>query len=261
VRITRVAVTVESDADSVAEMENAIDDAVQTQRSLLLAGDATVSNANARGQRTVSYRPDLPIADGQITRVDFSVEGSRVNEREAQAEIEDWFPSANLSRMAKSSNDFPSSLGCTPSLLALLCFALLVAILVASISGENTGESATFATNSNAATIVPAPNNPTLPPAQPALPVIDCSQIGDEAQRQQCQQAQGGPLCENGCSAYPLRCELQVLKGDIDKQSGQKLYYIQQHPQYTQVLIEPETGERWFCSTQAAEQAGWTPAP
>lgn len=260
VRITRLTVTVESTTDSVAQLESVIDEAVQTQRTALMAGNATVSAANPSGQRTVSYRPALPIDGGQITRVDFSVEGRRVNTREAQAEIEEWFPSANLDRMAKSSNDFSNALGCSPSLLALLCFVLLVLVLIASISGENANESSILATTSSAVNAVPALATSAAPLAQPVVPALDCSQLADEAQRQQCQQEQGS-LCENGCSRYPLQCELQVLKGDIDKQSGQKLYYIQQHPQYTQVLIEPETGERWFCATQAAEQAGWAPAP
>lgn len=259
VRMTGLTVTIESENDSVTAMQSAIEAALAEERAALLAGAPTISDVNERGQRTIIYQPNLPTEAGQIIRLVFSVEGSRVRPNVAQAELEEWFPRAELSPMTKSSSDQQSALGCSLPFLALLCFVLLAAVLIASISGGPSGESTQQVLEANPAATVPNATSVAPPPAQVVVPAVDCSQIADATQRQQCEQ--GATLCADGCIEYPLGCELLVLKGEIEKQSNQKLYYPQQHPQYSQILIEPETGERWFCSTQAAEQAGWRAAP
>jgi hypothetical protein len=260
VRVTGVSVTIKSENDSVTLMQSDIASALDDERAALLAGDPTVSDANERGQRVISYQPNLPTAHGRITQLAFTVEGKRVKPSVAQAEVEEWFPKAQLSSMSKSSSDQQSALGCSLPFLALLCFVLLAGVLIASISGQPSGESVEQAVEANPVVAAPTNTPGVAPlPAQVVVPAADCSQIADAAQRQQCQQ--GATLCAEGCLEYPLGCELLVLKGDIAKQSGQKLYYAQQHSQYSQILIEPETGERWFCSAAAAEQAGWIQAP
>lgn len=47
-----------------------------------------------------------------------------------------------------------------------------------------------------------------------------------------------------------------AIKGNISK-DGRKLYHEEGMPNYPQVKINEEVGERWFCSVEEAEEAGW----
>lgn len=50
-----------------------------------------------------------------------------------------------------------------------------------------------------------------------------------------------------------------LIAGNINSQ-GRKLYHTPDSPQYGQVRIDEAKGERWFCSPEEAEAAGWTRA-
>jgi hypothetical protein len=52
-------------------------------------------------------------------------------------------------------------------------------------------------------------------------------------------------------------CEL--VKGNIDAK-GRKLYHLPGMKNYNQVKIDEAKGEKFFCTEQEAQEAGWTKA-
>lgn len=51
-----------------------------------------------------------------------------------------------------------------------------------------------------------------------------------------------------------------VIKGNLDKNSGRKLYYLPDCAQYKFTLVEKDIGEDWYCTPEEAEKAGFTKA-
>ncbi len=51
----------------------------------------------------------------------------------------------------------------------------------------------------------------------------------------------------------PKNC---LIKGNINNK-GEKIYHMPGQKYYSQTVIEPEKGERWFCTEQEATSAGW----
>ncbi len=49
-----------------------------------------------------------------------------------------------------------------------------------------------------------------------------------------------------------------AVKGDISEGGG-RVYYLPNQPAFARVRIETDKGERWFCSADEAEAAGWVP--
>lgn len=47
------------------------------------------------------------------------------------------------------------------------------------------------------------------------------------------------------------------IKGNISKKNASKWYFLPSHPQYSQVKIDRQSGERCFDSEQQAKSAGW----
>jgi micrococcal nuclease len=62
-----------------------------------------------------------------------------------------------------------------------------------------------------------------------------------------------GGSCPGGCVTPPAGC---VIKGNINSR-GEKIYHVPGGKYYGQTVIEPEKGERWFCSEAEAASAGW----
>lgn len=46
------------------------------------------------------------------------------------------------------------------------------------------------------------------------------------------------------------------IKGNISS-SGEKIYHLPSCPYYDKTVISEEKGERWFCSGEEAQAAGW----
>lgn len=46
-----------------------------------------------------------------------------------------------------------------------------------------------------------------------------------------------------------------VIKGNISDNG--RIYHLPHHQHYDATVINEDRGERWFCTTQAAERAGW----
>lgn len=52
-----------------------------------------------------------------------------------------------------------------------------------------------------------------------------------------------------------------VIKGNISIETGNKLYHLPGMEDYESTVIDPATGERWFCSESEAISSGWRKAP
>lgn len=48
-----------------------------------------------------------------------------------------------------------------------------------------------------------------------------------------------------------------TIKGNISIDSGEHIYHVPGQRYYSQTIIRPEYGERWFCSEDEARAAGW----
>jgi micrococcal nuclease len=60
--------------------------------------------------------------------------------------------------------------------------------------------------------------------------------------------------CPQGCVTPPPGC---VIKGNISSSTGEKIYHVPGQRYYEQTKIEPEKGERWFCTEEEAMANGW----
>ncbi len=60
--------------------------------------------------------------------------------------------------------------------------------------------------------------------------------------------------CPQGCVTPPPGC---VIKGNISSSTGEKIYHVPGQRYYEQTKIEPEKGERWFCTEEEATANGW----
>lgn len=60
--------------------------------------------------------------------------------------------------------------------------------------------------------------------------------------------------CPNGCTYHPPGCE---IKGNISISTGEKIYHVPGGEYYDECVINPDYGERWFCTEQEAIDNGW----
>lgn len=60
-----------------------------------------------------------------------------------------------------------------------------------------------------------------------------------------------GPICD-----YSGTCE-PVIKGNISKTTGEKIYHVPGGEFYDKTVIDEAEGERWFCTEQEAIEASW----
>lgn len=52
-----------------------------------------------------------------------------------------------------------------------------------------------------------------------------------------------------------------TIKGNISKDSGNKIFHLPGMKDYDSTVISPEKGERWFCTEAEAISKGWRKAP
>ncbi|RWC23234.1 MAG: thermonuclease family protein [Mesorhizobium sp.] len=64
------------------------------------------------------------------------------------------------------------------------------------------------------------------------------------------EQSTGFGLLGSGCN----------VKGNISVNSGEHIYHVPGQKYYTQTVVNPAKGERWFCSEAEARAAGWRKA-
>ncbi len=63
--------------------------------------------------------------------------------------------------------------------------------------------------------------------------------------------------CLNGCRSYVEGCD---IKGNISFVTGEKIYLVPGQGFYEETKIDPDYGERWFCTEQEAKANGWRKA-
>jgi len=51
-----------------------------------------------------------------------------------------------------------------------------------------------------------------------------------------------------------------TIRGNISKKTGEKIYHVPGCDYYEQTRIDPNRGERWFCTEDEAVAAGWRKA-
>jgi len=47
------------------------------------------------------------------------------------------------------------------------------------------------------------------------------------------------------------------IKGNVSIETGEHIYHVPGQEHYSETIIRPEFGERWFCSEAEARNAGW----
>lgn len=52
-----------------------------------------------------------------------------------------------------------------------------------------------------------------------------------------------------------------VIKGNINQDTGEKLYHLPTCRHYNQIVLEADRGEKYFCTESEAKKAGFTLAP
>jgi len=82
-----------------------------------------------------------------------------------------------------------------------------------------------------------------------------CEKNNDVVAQQQIRESQNA--CPNGCEAAPPGCE---IKGNISA-TGVKYYHLPSDQDYAGIRIQPEKGERWFCTVDEAQRNGWKLKP
>ncbi|APG87563.1 succinoglycan biosynthesis protein (plasmid) [Sinorhizobium americanum CCGM7] len=50
------------------------------------------------------------------------------------------------------------------------------------------------------------------------------------------------------------------IKGNMSYRTGERIYHVPGQEYYSQTRIDFLSGERWFCSEEAAREAGWRKA-
>ena len=48
-----------------------------------------------------------------------------------------------------------------------------------------------------------------------------------------------------------------AIKGNISYDTGERIYHVPGQQYYSKTRISLRRGERWFCSEEAAREAGW----
>jgi hypothetical protein len=67
----------------------------------------------------------------------------------------------------------------------------------------------------------------------------------------------GNNGCSNGCTTHKSGCD---IKGNISFNSGDKIYHVPGQNFYNETEINPNKGERWFCTEAEARANGWRKA-
>ncbi|MDK1376773.1 MULTISPECIES: hypothetical protein [unclassified Sinorhizobium] len=69
-----------------------------------------------------------------------------------------------------------------------------------------------------------------------------------------------GALALFGISQYVSPIPGCDIKGNISYRSGEHIYHVPGKEYYSETRVDFLSGERWFCSEDAAREAGWRKA-
>lgn len=121
-------------------------------------------------------------------------------------------------------------------MLALVLFLLAVLL---SLWGSGSREST--------APPVPVELPPPASP-EPEPPVF----VPEEAPPPDDEEAAEG--CPEGCEERLPGCD---IKGNASYRTGEWIYHLPGQQFYSQTVIDPGQGERWFCTEEEARENGW----
>lgn len=62
--------------------------------------------------------------------------------------------------------------------------------------------------------------------------------------------------CKDGASPLQIQDGCQI-KGNISFSTGEKIYHMPGQEYYDKTVIDESRGERWFCTEEEAQKAGW----
>lgn len=106
-------------------------------------------------------------------------------------------------------------------------------------------------------------------PAAPAPPLVSSVGAGSGGKPSYAAMAAGAAAAGGGgsqqqqqqvsLSAAAGSCSGPLIKGNINSK-GQKIYHTVNSGQYMRVIIEENKGERYFCTEEEAQAAGWVAA-
>jgi hypothetical protein len=88
--------------------------------------------------------------------------------------------------------------------------------------------------------VPPAPETPS-PSVPAALPVIVIAEPELDG-------------CPRGCETPPPDC---TIKGNLSYRTGERIYHLPGQQYYGKTVIDPGSGERWFCTEAEARANGW----
>lgn len=103
------------------------------------------------------------------------------------------------------------------------------------------------------------PTQTALPPTATALPPTEAPTATLPVRSVEILPTDTAPapasICPQGCTEEKPGCD---IKGNINS-DGEKIYHTAVSSSYKNTKIDPSKGERWFCSVEEAQAAGWRP--
>jgi hypothetical protein len=117
-------------------------------------------------------------------------------------------------------------------------------------------------TNTSQPSNTPRPNAPTVP-VTASIPTPPATNVRSVASVMVSTMAPGGGgnsnafTCIGGCATPPdPSC---AIKGNVNSR-GEKIYHVPGQRDYERTDVNPEEGDRWFCTPEEAQAAGFRPA-
>ncbi|MBZ9998029.1 hypothetical protein [Mesorhizobium sp. BH1-1-4] len=86
------------------------------------------------------------------------------------------------------------------------------------------------------------------------IPVVLCGVAGAAYFAPQSDQHRLPTVHHQGDSNAPNGCN---IKGNISVETGERIYHMPGQRYYNETVVNPNKGERWFCSQWDAWWAGW----
>lgn len=107
----------------------------------------------------------------------------------------------------------------------------------------------------------PSPSQPGKPSPPPQQPFTAVPQpLTPVPQQSNPSQGASPPTAGNSPTGLSQpSCPTILIKGNISAR-GNKIYHMPGDRAYASVKIDPTAGERYFCSEQDAQAAGWRPS-
>ena len=87
--------------------------------------------------------------------------------------------------------------------------------------------------------------------ATPAFAAVACEKNNDIVVQDQLRDS--ASACDKGCEEHVPGCD---IKGNIST-GGNKFYHVPGSLNYDGKIVQPEKGERWFCTEEQAQKNGF----